>query len=162
MSSLNGTKATAVADLTTREVQVSVEIPATPERVFQALASPEITRWWVRPGVFDTRAWSGDLRVGGRWRASGMSRGQPYVQEGEFLEVQPPRRLVHTWDGVGSTSAPSSVTYQLERTARGTRVTLRQAGFASGDACSAFAAGWETSFERLAEVLVDEQFSTLR
>jgi uncharacterized protein YndB with AHSA1/START domain len=77
MSSLNGTRARAVADLTAREIMASVEIASTPERVFQALASQEITKWWVRPGVFDTREWTGDLRVGGRWRACGMTRGQP-------------------------------------------------------------------------------------
>ena len=31
-----------------------------PERVFQALASNEISEWWLRPGVFDTREWTGD------------------------------------------------------------------------------------------------------
>jgi len=28
-------------------------------------AGKEITEWWVRPGVFDTREWSGDVRAGG-------------------------------------------------------------------------------------------------
>jgi uncharacterized protein YndB with AHSA1/START domain len=27
--------------------------------------------------------------------------GEPDVQEGEFLEVESPRWLVHTWDGAG-------------------------------------------------------------
>src|SRR5579863_2393641 len=91
------TGARAVADLIEERIVASVEIAAPPERVFKALASCEITDWWVNPGVFDTREWTGDVRVGGRWRASGMARGQPYVIEGEFLEVDPPRRLVHTW-----------------------------------------------------------------
>jgi uncharacterized protein YndB with AHSA1/START domain len=162
MSSLNGSRARAVADLTAREILAGVEIASTPERVFQALASQEITKWWVRQGVFDTREWTGDLRVGGRWRACGMTRGQPYVQEGEFLEIQAPRRLVHTWDDAGTTTAPSTVTYELERTDGGTRVTLRHAGFASRDVCNAFAVGWETSFDRLAEVLVEEQLAAVR
>src|SRR5215471_11095621 len=85
------------------------------ERVFRALTSEEITAWWVRPGVFDTREWSCDMRVGGRWRASGISRGQPYVQEGEFLEIDPPHKLIHTWDGAGRPDLPSTVTYLVER-----------------------------------------------
>jgi len=84
MSSINDTRARAVADLKEGLVLASVEVAASPQRVFQALASNEITGWWVRPGVFDTREWTGDVRAGGRWRASGMARGQPYVQEGEF------------------------------------------------------------------------------
>jgi uncharacterized protein YndB with AHSA1/START domain len=156
MSSINVTGARAVADLAEGQVLASVEITAPPERVFRALASNEITLWWVRPGVFDTREWSGDVHEGGRWRAAGMTRGQPYVQEGEFLEIESPRKLVHTWDGTGTPGTPSTVTYLLERINGRTRLTLRHAGFASRDVCNAFAIGWETSFERLAEVLARE------
>ncbi len=62
--------ARAAADLSEGLVLATVEVKAPPERVFRALASEEVTRWWVRPGVFDTRRWSGDVRRGGRWRAS--------------------------------------------------------------------------------------------
>jgi uncharacterized protein YndB with AHSA1/START domain len=156
MSSISAAGARAVADLAERRLLASVEIAAAPERVFRALASREITEWWVRPGVFDTREWAGDVRVGGRWRAAGMTRGQPYVQEGEFLEIEPPRVLAHTWDGAGKPGAPSMVTYFLERVDGRTRLTLRHAGFASRDVCKAFAMGWETSFDRLAEILAPE------
>jgi len=70
-----------------------------PERVFRALASDEIVDWWVRPGVFRTTKWAGDVRVGGRWRASGEVNGQLFALEGEFLEIDPPRKLVHTCTG---------------------------------------------------------------
>jgi uncharacterized protein YndB with AHSA1/START domain len=156
MSSMNEIRARAVADLSEGLVLASVEVAATPERVFRALASKEITDWWVRPGVFDTREWTGDVRAGGRWRASGMTRGEPYVQEGEFLEVESPRRLVHTWEGAGKAGVASTVTYLLEPIDGRTRVTLRHMGFASRDMCQAFAIGWETSLERLAEILAPE------
>jgi uncharacterized protein YndB with AHSA1/START domain len=156
MSSINETQARAVADLREGLVLASVEVAASPERVFRALASKEITDWWVRPGVFDTREWTGDVRPSGHWRASGMTRGQPYVQEGEFLEVESPRWLVHTWEGAGKPDVASTVTYLLEPIDGRTRVTLRHLGFASRDMCHAFAMGWETSLERLAEILAPE------
>src|SRR5229473_2081845 len=71
--------ARAVADLTEGQILASVEIAAPPERVFRALASQDIVNWWVRPGVFDTRQWAGDVRVGGHWEASGMGGGRPYT-----------------------------------------------------------------------------------
>jgi uncharacterized protein YndB with AHSA1/START domain len=153
MGSTKGICARAVADLDQGLILASVEIAAAPERVFRALTSSEITEWWVRPGVFDTRAWTGDVRPGGRWQASGMARGQPYVQSGEFLDVESPRRLVHTWEGAGKPGHTSTVTYVVEPLDAGTRVTLRHVGFASRDMCEAFAIGWETSFHRLAEIL---------
>ena len=156
MNSIETTTARAVADLGEGYILASVELGAAPERVFRALVSEEVTTWWVRPGLFDTREWAGTVQVGGRWRAAGMSRGQPYAQEGEFLEIDAPRKLVQTWEGVGTHARPSTVTYVLERVDGGTRLTLRHAGFVSPDRCQSFAIGWETSLERLAEILVPE------
>src|SRR5258706_16227354 len=109
MTEIERGAAKALANLAEGEILATVEIAAPPERVFQALASNEIIDWWVRPGVFDTREWTGDVRPGGRWRASGMTRGQPYVQEGEFLEDESPRRLVQTWEGSGKGGVDSTV-----------------------------------------------------
>jgi len=108
------TGARAVADLVDGCIVASVELATTPERVFLALASPEIIDWWVNPGVFDTREWIADVRVGGKWRASGIARGHPYALEGKFLEVDPPRKLVQTWHMAGAPGTPSTVTYLLE------------------------------------------------
>jgi uncharacterized protein YndB with AHSA1/START domain len=83
MSGIASTHARAVADLAEGAIVAAVEIAATPERVFRAIASGEVTQWWVRPGIFDTREWTGEVRRGGRWRAAGVTRGQPYVQGGE-------------------------------------------------------------------------------
>ena len=154
-TTMNG-RARAVADLDQRELLASVDVAAPPERAFRALASGEITKWWVRPGVFDTREWTGDLRPGGRWSAAGMSRGQPYSQGGEFITIDAPRTLVHTWDGVGPGGGPSTLTYALEPVSGGTRITLRQSGFVAREACENFAIGWETSFERMAQILANE------
>ncbi|HXZ31381.1 MAG TPA: SRPBCC domain-containing protein [Terriglobales bacterium] len=156
MSDLKSCVARAVADVVERELLGSVEVPAPPERVFRALASQEITQWWVRPGVFDTREWTGDVRVGGRWRASGFARGNPYALEGEFVAVDPPRQLVHTWIAVGEPVGPMKVTYHLEKIDAGTRITVRHSGFSCPLTCLMTAAGWETSFDRLSEILASE------
>lgn len=156
MNSRDIGSARAVADFAEGCVLASVEIAASPERVFVALASKEIVDWWVRPGVFDTREWTGDVRVGGRWRASGVARGQPYVLEGEFLEVDPPRKLVHTWHFAGAPETATTVVYLLERLDGGTRVTVRHSGFPAGESCANTSIGWETSLQRLAEILSEE------
>jgi uncharacterized protein YndB with AHSA1/START domain len=157
MSGIQDTGARAVADLAEGRILARVDIAAPPERVFRALASKEAADWWVRAGVFDTREWTGDVRIGGRWRASGIGRGRPYVLDGEFVEVEPPRRLAHTWHAAGTPGAPTTVTYLLEPLDGGTRVTLRHSGFASRDVCDNTALGWETSLERLAQLLAPER-----
>jgi uncharacterized protein YndB with AHSA1/START domain len=144
----------AIASDPKTEVVLTIELPASPERVFRALTSKEVCDWWVRPGIFDTREWTGDVRPGGRWRATGLGKGgNPYALEGEFLEVDAPRKLVHTWHLVGTPSAPTVVSYMLEKTDRGTRLTFRHAGFGSPEASANTRTGWETSFARLVEIL---------
>ena len=147
----------AVADFTGGCVLVTVEIAAPLERVFRALASREIVDWWVRPGVFDTREWTGEVRVGGRWQATGVARGQPYTLEGEFLEVDPPRKLVHTWHLVGAPGKPTTVTFLLEESTAGTRVTLRHSGFPRDESGANVSAGWESSFQHLAKMFNGRQ-----
>jgi uncharacterized protein YndB with AHSA1/START domain len=75
-----------------------VYIRTTAERVWDAITKPEWTERYGYQGVADY-----DLRVGGRANAkpgAGM-RAFPGIPEtiidGEFLEVDPPRRLVQTW-----------------------------------------------------------------
>jgi uncharacterized protein YndB with AHSA1/START domain len=145
--------AEAVADNAKGQILASVEIAAPPERVFQALASKEIVNWWVRPGVFSTTEWRGDVRVGGRWRSAGIARGEAYAIEGEFLEIDPPRKLVITWRRMGADEKPTTVDYSLEPLDGGTRVTLRHWGFLSAEMCSNVAAGWKTSLDKLSEIL---------
>jgi len=144
----------AAASVAKNEIVSSVDLAAPPQRVFRALASKEVCDWWVRPGIFDTREWTGDVRPGGGWRATGIGKGgNPYALEGEFLEVDAPRKLVHTWHLVGTPSAPTTVSYMLEEIDGGTRLTFRHSGFVSPEASANTAIGWETSFARLVEIL---------
>lgn len=146
--------ARAVADLSNGLVLASVEVTAAPDRVFTALASDEIVEWWLRVGVFDTRTWAGDVRVGGHWESSGLVMGRPYSLHGEYLTIERPDRLVHTYQrGDVPHDAASTVSYVLEPIARGTRITLRHSGFSSREVCTSNCLGWETSLARLAALL---------
>jgi len=153
MTGIPKAAAMAVADLHEGQILASVEIAAPPERVFEALTSKKIIDWWGLPGVFDTREWTGDVRNGGRWRASGVVRGQSYTLEGEFLEVQPPTRLVHTWQRVDVAGPPTIVTYYLEPIVGGTRLTIHHTGFVPPEACLSTCQGWEASLQQLASAL---------
>lgn len=135
--------ARAVADVTAGTIIATVGIDAPPERVFRALTSSEITAWWGAPGVYQTTTWSGDVAVGGRWRASGVGAdGKPFAVEGEYLEIDAPRKLVHTWKPDWAGGEATTVTYRLEPEGAGTRVTLRHEGFRSPDACQSHGDGW--------------------
>jgi len=156
MSDSEKGRARAVADLGEGLVLATVEVNAPAERAFRTLTSAEVTHWWVRSGVFDTRKWNGDLRAGGRWSASGVVMGKPYSLEGEFTVVEAPRKLAHTWKSVGSPETSTTVSYRLDEVGNGTRITLHHTGFSMPEVCMNTAIGWETSFDRLAQLLGSE------
>lgn len=137
--------ARAVADMAGGTILASVDIAVPPERVFQALTTEEVTRWWGSAETYQTTGWTADVRVGGRWQATGkMSDGRPFSVGGEYLEVNRPTRLVHSWRPDWDGNNVTIVSYQLEPIAGGTRVTLRHDGFAGrADSQRNHARGWE-------------------
>ena len=151
----NGSKlrgARAVADVTAGMLLASVEINAPPERVFRALTSADIAKWWGSPDLYRVTEWTGDLKVGGYWRSVGVDRdGKPFEVSGEFVEIDPPKKLVQTWAPKWVDGATTKVTYLLDEIEGGTRITVRHEGFgAAAGACEGHAAGWERVFTWLA------------
>ncbi len=150
-------KVTATTDPKTGDIEASAVFDTTAERLFRALSTREICDWWVRPGVFNTQEWSGDVREGGRWVAAGIGGGQPYQLEGEFITVEEPRKLTHSWKPVGAPFEPATLTYDLKPHAGGVQLTLRHSGLPSGDVREKTRAGWETSLMRLQDIIAAEK-----
>jgi uncharacterized protein YndB with AHSA1/START domain len=138
--------ARAVADPTDGIILASVDIAVSPERVFAALTDGgEIIQWWGDDAVYRTTSWSSDLRVGGKWRAEGISaEGSPFYVQGEFLEIDAPRKLVQTWQPEWDGGATTTLTYTLAPTEAGTRLTLRHEGFKGRpQSCQGHSDGWQ-------------------
>jgi uncharacterized protein YndB with AHSA1/START domain len=150
-------EARAVADIDAGFILATVEVQAEPERVFRALASDEVTQWWGRDGVFDTRTWKGDVAAGENWEATGDGPTGPYTLGGKFLEVDAPHRIVQTWNDPKWPEHRSMFSYDLTPTSTGTRITLRHEGsFALPPVCANTCIGWETSFAKLAELFATD------
>jgi len=121
-------------------------IAAPPERVFQAITDPhQMPLWWGQQGMYRITEWKADLRPGGKWSSVGIGAdGSSFRVEGEYLEVDPPRLLVHTWIASWSGPLKTIVRWELEarnvhglhhrgpeRVGTGTVVKIRQEGFAN-------------------------------
>jgi uncharacterized protein YndB with AHSA1/START domain len=138
--------ARSVADVTQGMLLATIDIAVPRERVFRAVTSEELTRWWGSQDTYRTTAWTGDVRVGGAWRTEGVSAdGKPFSVRGEFLVVEPPKKLVQTWryDWDPGDSV-TTITWLFDAIDGGTRVTVRHEGFGEAHAaCADHAAGWE-------------------
>ena len=79
------------------EILITREFDAPPELVWKAWTTPDLVRrWWPgRQGRMTVVEM--DLRVGGRWRyAMEAEGGHEVAFNGDYLEVEPGRRLVNT------------------------------------------------------------------
>jgi uncharacterized protein YndB with AHSA1/START domain len=122
-----------------------VFVAAPPARVFQAITDPEqLARWWGQQGLYRITEWKGDVRPGGKWSSVGVGAdGNSFRVEGEYLEVDPPRLLSHTWIKSWGSNLKTVVRWELEpvdiqglhpsgpkRSGTGTLVKIRHTGFA--------------------------------
>ena len=136
--------ARSLADVGEGVVLARIEIAVPPERVFQALTTSELTKWWGSAEMYTTTKFTIDLRPGGAWRSDGVGAdGHEFHVGGEVLEVDPPRRLVQTWKPSWEPGEATKVTYMLDPIPTGTRVTVKHSGFASATACEDHGTGWE-------------------
>jgi uncharacterized protein YndB with AHSA1/START domain len=137
----------AVTDGDTILATADVAMP--PERVFRALTTDEVERWWGSADTYRVTDWTVDLRVGGRWSlVVRRPDGNTFPAGGKFLEIDAPRKIVQTrqyeWDFPVLGRRETTVAYRLDPIAAGTRVTVRHEGFAGlREPAAEHAAGWE-------------------
>jgi uncharacterized protein YndB with AHSA1/START domain len=139
-------QAFSIADTAAGAIVARIDIFAPPERVFRALTTEELTKWWGSAETYRFTSFEIDVRPGGRWRAEGVGAdGRPIRVGGNILEVDPPRKLVETREPSSDEEGPpTTVTYLLEAMQIGTRVTVRHTGFGMRAAsCESHASGWE-------------------
>ena len=101
--------------------------------------------WWGQQGLYRVTEWKADVRPGGQMakRSESEPMAQAFSVQGEYLEVDPPRLLVHTWIASYSPALKTVVRWELEargvhelascrtqKAGTGTFVKIRHEGFA--------------------------------
>jgi uncharacterized protein YndB with AHSA1/START domain len=127
-------------------LEVSVHIAAEPETVFRYFTDPARYRQWM--GTHATL----EPVPGGVYRVS-MGNGVEAV--GQFLEVDPPRRVVFSWGWTHDHAvAPGTtrVVVTFEEEAGGTRVVLRHHDLPDDQQRVHHGEGWQMYLDRLAAV----------
>ena len=138
--------------------------PATPERVFAALAEPlKKRRWFIEGGNNEVQEFEMDFRVGGHERARILYKegtpieGMTITNETRYQDIVPDRRIVAAYSMTLSDRriSASLVTVELAPTERGTDLILTHQGayFEGADGPQMREQGWRTLLERLAKEL---------
>lgn len=136
-------------------------MPAAPEVVFAAWSDAEAMAAWMCPGA-DMAASSVDLdfRVGGGFRIVMHGAEQDYPHRGEFLEIDPPKRLVLTWvsEWMPQDERETRVAVSFEPVGPDqTRLVLVHEHLPVGPSYDGHAEGWATILHKLAASLEQEE-----
>ena len=160
-----------MADTKTLTIERIFDAPLA--RVWRAWTDPqEVMKWWG-PQYFTSPECKIDFRVGGKYvfcmRAPEDFGGQNMYSTGTYKEIIEGKKIVYTdnlSDKDGNLVQPSAyglpedfpqdllVTVEFEETPDGkTKMTLTHEGLPAGEGADQTEAGWNTSFDKLAESL---------
>ena len=126
-------------------VEVETRIAASPETVFDFFTDPDrMVQWMGRSAELDPRP-GGGLRC---------DINDEAVAAGEYVELEPPHRVVFTWgwEGEGSVTPPGSsrVEVLLTEDGEGTRLRLIHRDLPSAESAGKHGHGWRHYLDRLA------------
>lgn len=135
---------------------------APPERVFKAWTEEALAQLWLftsKESEFNKT--DIDARPGGQWQITDRRAGTNYTGSGEYLDVDPPRRLVFTFGMAQFSPNYDVITVELEEEEGGTRMTFIQEGTGIADELkkvpvgekSGSEEGWNLMFISLASAL---------
>jgi uncharacterized protein YndB with AHSA1/START domain len=133
----------ATTETTSVERQVSID--ASPETIWEFLVDPEkATRWMGLSATLEPEP-------GGLYRVAVIPGN---TARGEFVELDPPRRLVYTWGWEEGENPvpPGSSTVEIELIPEGGRTTVRllHSDLPSEAAAASHGHGWQHYLDRLA------------
>jgi uncharacterized protein YndB with AHSA1/START domain len=125
--------------------------------VFKLWTKPEHLRRWWGPKGFTTLSSEIDVRLGGAWNRRLLSpEGVEVRKRGVYHEIVEAERLVFTYatdDAAGNPGHETLVRVEFAEIRGKTRVTLRQAIFASASVRDDHGRGWSGCLARFAEYL---------
>jgi uncharacterized protein YndB with AHSA1/START domain len=123
---------------------------APPERVWAEWTEPDAFADWFGGPAFEVRVLEFDVRPGGRWRATMTTPGREIHWAGEYLEVEPPRRLRLTFNDDPTVDQQAVVTVELTDLGDGrTEMRMEQRDGMSEAQQRAARNGWGGFFDRI-------------
>jgi uncharacterized protein YndB with AHSA1/START domain len=126
------------------ELHLRRVLPAPVERVWQACTDPAALESWFWPERFATKVET-DPQADGAYRIAGTDM----AVGGRYRTVDPPHRLVFTWQWDGDPDE-TLVTVELSPGGDGTALLLTHEGFTTETDRDNHVTGWSDCLDRLA------------
>jgi uncharacterized protein YndB with AHSA1/START domain len=108
-------------------IEMTRRFEASPEEVYAAWTDPAVAAQWLFTSPnSEEHDVDFDLRVGGAWRIRDRRDGTDYVAMGEFLELDPPRKVVMTFGMPQFSPDFGRLVVEIEADGEGAVMTLTQ------------------------------------
>jgi uncharacterized protein YndB with AHSA1/START domain len=131
-------------------------LKAPPERVYRAFTDPAAMCKWLPPHGFTGTMHHMEPKVGGSWRMSftNLSAGATHTFGGNYLELQPGKRLRYT-SKFDDPNLPGEMTttVELAQVFCGTEMQITQEGIPDVIPSQACHLGWQESLALLTQLV---------
>src|ERR1041384_5706748 len=140
-------------------VELHRVLRSTPERIYRAFLDADARAKWLPPHGFTGKVHHLKAEVGGTYKMSftNFTTGQSHSFGGEFLELVPNERIVHT-DKFDDPNLPGQMktTITLEQVSVGTEIGIVQEGIPTVIPVEGCYLGWQESLTLLAQLVEAE------
>lgn len=149
-------------DQSSNAVELHRVLKSTPERVYRAFTTAAAYAKWLPPHGFTATVHEMDVRVGGGYKMSftNFTNGQSHSFHGEYLELEPGKRLVYTAEfddpplpGKMQTTVILREAFGAPGVPCGVEVRIRQEGIPSMIPIDGCYLGWQDSLELLTKLV---------
>ncbi|HVR96359.1 MAG TPA: SRPBCC family protein [Thermoanaerobaculia bacterium] len=145
--------------MTTNTVRLHRVLRATPERIYRAFLDADAMVKWLPPNGFTGKVHHLDATVGGTYKMSftNFSTGHSHSFGGEYLELVPNERILHT-DKFDDPGLPGEMqtTVTLKQVSVGTELNIVQEGIPEAIPPEACYLGWQESLRLLTQLVEAE------
>jgi len=130
----------------------------TPDRLYRAFITPEAMVKWLPPNGFTAKVHSMDARVGGKYKMSftNFTTGSSHSFGGDYLELVPGKRIVHTDVFDAGPPGTMKVTIDIRKVMVGAEVNIVQEGVPDEIPAEMCYLGWGESLDLL-KMLVEPE-----
>jgi len=145
--------------MSSNTVRLHRVLRATPERIYRAFLDADAMAKWLPPNGFTGKVHHLNAEVGGTFRMSftNFTTGNSHSFGGEYLELVPNERIVHT-DKFDDPNLPGEMrtTVSLKKVFCGAELDVVQEGIPSAIPTEACYLGWQESLTLLAQLVEPE------
>jgi len=145
--------------MSSNTVRLHRVLRAAPERIYRAFLDADAMAKWLPPNGFTGKVHHLHAEVGGTFRMSftNFTTGNAHSFGGEYLELVPDERIVHTdkFDDP-NLSGEMRTTVSLKKVFCGTELDIVQEGIPAAIPTEACYLGWQESFMLLAQLVEAE------